>query len=98
MHWSWCNMCKPIINIEDDSFQAILNCAVRYSLGRQTYMPDLVVQYIQPLIPYLDNRTLYVFKRDVEEAIDSEHIGDPEIDKPIWVDFLDHINSELSKR
>lgn len=91
-------MDKPKIDIEDDSFQAILNCAVRYSLGRQTYMPDLVVQFIKPLIPYLDNRTLCVFKKDVEEAIADDHTGDPEIDKPIWVDFLDHISNELSKR
>ena len=91
-------MNKPKIDIEDDSFQAILNCAVRYSLGRQTYMPDLVVQFIKPLIPYLDNRTLCVFKKDVEEAIDDGHTGDPEIDKPVWVDFLDHISNELSKR
>ena len=91
-------MSKPNINIEDDSFQAILNCAVRYSLGRQTYMPDLVVQFIQPLIPYLDNRTLCVFKRDVEEAIEVENTGDPNIDKPIWVNFLALVSEELSKR
>ena len=30
------------------------------------YVPALM----QNLFPYLDNRTLYVFKRDIEEAID----------------------------
>ena len=92
------NMDKPKIDIEDDDFQAILNCAVRYSLGRQTYMPHLVVNYIKPLLPYLDNRTLYVFKRDIEEAIDDNRTGDPNIDKPIWLNFLTLISEELSKR
>lgn len=91
-------MDKPKIDIEDDDFQAILNCAVRYSLGRQTYMPHLVVNYIKPLLPYLDNRTLYVFKRDIEEAIDDNRTGDPNIDKPIWLNFLTLISEELSKR
>lgn len=91
-------MDKPKIDIEDDDFQAILNCAVRYSLGRQTYMPHLVVNYIKPLLHYLDNRTLYVFKRDIEEAIDDNRTGDPNIDKPIWLNFLTLISEELSKR
>ena len=91
-------MDKPKIDIEDDDFQTILNCAVRYSLGRQTYMPHLVVNYIKPLLPYLDNRTLYVFKRDIEEAIDDNRTGDPNIDKPIWLDFFTLVSEELSKR
>ena len=91
-------MDKPKIDIEDDDFQTILNCAVRYSLGRQTYMPHLVVNYIKPLLPYLDNRTLYVFKRDIEEAIDDNRTGDPNIDKPIWVNFFTLVSEELSKR
>ena len=91
-------MDKPKIDIEDDDFQTILNCAVRYSLGRQTYMPHLVVNYIKPLLPYLDNRTLYVFKRDIEEAIDDDRTGDPNIDKPVWVNFFTLVSEELSKR
>lgn len=91
-------MDKPKIDIEDDDFQTILNCAVRYSLGRQTYMPHLVVNYIKPLLPYLDNRTLYVFKRDIEEAIDDDRTGNPNIDRPIWVNFFTLVSEELSKR
>lgn len=38
----------------NEDFGTILICAVRYSLGRQTYMPGLVQGYIRPLLPCLD--------------------------------------------
>ena len=48
------------INLNDD-FETILICAERYALGRQTYMPKLVVDYITPRRkcirpPYKHNR------------------------------------------
>lgn len=85
----------PKIYVDNDNFQAVLNCAVRYALGRETYMPHLVISFITPLIPYLDNRTLYVFKQDLESTT---NYGDPNIDAPAWKKFLELITNELSKR
>ncbi len=55
------------IPVGDDNFGAVLNCAVRYSIGRQTYMPSLVVGFITPLLPHVSDRTLYVLDQDITD-------------------------------
>ena len=37
----------------DKNFETILLCAVRYAIGRQTYMPSMVIDYITPLLSHL---------------------------------------------
>ena len=54
---------KNKVSIDNDNFQIILTCAVRYSLGRRTYMPHLVMDYIAPLVPMLSDKTLAVIER-----------------------------------
>lgn len=49
----------------DDDFCTILICAERYALGRQTYMPRLVVDYMTPLLTKMDTRSLVAIKRDL---------------------------------
>ena len=46
---------------------AILICAVRYALGRMTYMPELVMGAIAPLAPEISDNDLLVMRRDVKE-------------------------------
>lgn len=76
----------------NEDFGTILICAVRYSLGRQTYMPGLVQDYIRPMLPYLDQRTLLVMRRDIEEAaMRPGELGDEEIDRPGWMRFLEAV-------
>ena len=75
---------KPTISLDDDDFGAILNCAVRYSLGRRSYMPKLVTDFITPLLPYLSDITLGCFLRDLGRT---DNYGDPEIDRPVWEQF-----------
>lgn len=50
---------------KDDDFGAVLNCAVRYCIGRRTYMPKLVIDYIMPLLSFLSKRSVaeYLSKR-----------------------------------
>lgn len=86
---------KPVIHLEDDDFGTVLTCAVRYALGRRTYMPHLVIEFIKPLLPYLDNVTLWCFKRDLEACQD---FGDPEIDQPEWANFWAAVVAEDKRR
>ena len=67
------------VEINED-FCTILICAIRYCLGRQTYMPSLVTDFIRPLLPFLDNKTLGIMEKDIRSA---ESYGDEHIDKPI---------------
>jgi hypothetical protein len=79
----------------DDDFSTILICAVRYSIGRQTYMPSLVIDYITPLLPSLNDKCLAVMERDIAEA---GYYGHEVIDKPGWMKFLGDVRSEMAKR
>ena len=88
-------MKKPMVQPDDDNFGAVLICAVRYSIGRETYMPKLVQDFIRPLLPYLSNKTLYVIERDVSEA---NSYGDKNIDEPDWMRFLKAVRDEMNMR
>lgn len=78
-----------------ENFGSILICAVRYALGRETYMPSIVIGFIRPLISKINNKTLFVLERDVRE---SKSYGDPKIDKPDWLRFLAELQSEIKNR
>lgn len=88
---------KASIDPADDNFGAVLNCAVRYAVGRRTYMPGLVVDFIMPLIPELNNRTLWCFDQDVTNAKYEGGYGDP-CDEKCWMMFLDAVQAERIKR
>ena len=95
---------KPKIELDDDLFGAVLNCAVRYAMGRQSYMPSLVVDFITPLLPYITQKTLGVFKQDYEinQRTADENgwamFGDTKIDKPLWDKFYADVCAEIEKR
>lgn len=84
-----------IIEADDDFFGAVLNCAVRYCIGRQSYMPGLVVDKITPWLPMLSNKTLWCFERDIQGAYS---LGDPDVDVPRWRAFLSDVRKEIERR
>lgn len=81
-----------------ENFGLMLNWALRYTLGRETYAPHSVMIYCKPLLPCLSERTLEVMRKDIEEAAKSNSLGDPRIDAPKWLEFLDTIKAELTER
>lgn len=95
---------SSVVDAMDDNFGAVLNCEVRYAIGRQSYMPRLVQDFIRPLLPELSNKTLSVMQRDIETANGLSHMpeckpwGDEQIDKPGWMKFLADIEAELERR
>lgn len=90
-------MPKPVIHPDNQDFGLVLNCAVRYTLGRRTYAPGAVIDFITPLIPYLDNKTLWCFDRDIAEQ-EPFGYGDPSIDEPKWMIFHNAVRAELKLR
>ena len=84
-----------IIEDDDDFFGAVLNCAVRYCIGRQSYMPGLVIDKITTWLPILSNKTLWCFERDIEEE---DNLGDANIDAPMWRAFLCDVKAEIERR
>ena len=60
-------------------------CAIRYCMGRQTYMPDLVRGIVRPLLPKLSDKDIGVLHDD---CLFQERMllwGDEQIDKPGWI-------------
>lgn len=92
----------PTANVLDisDNLEIIFHAAIRYSLGRATYVPSVVISYITPLLPYLSDKFLYVAKQDIEDRsmYGERAYGDPKIDKPEWDNFLSKIKQEIERR
>ena len=79
----------------DRDFGTVCGCAVRYSLGRQTYMPSLVQQFINRNLKQIDSYSLAVMVRYIKEA---PSYGNETIDKPGWMNFLAVLEKELKDR
>ena len=83
----------------DKNFETILLCAVRYAIGRRTYIPSRVIDYITPLLPYLSEDVLKLIVNEIIEHYTYEGaLGDEMIDKPYWIDFLQKIRLEMGGR
>ena len=83
----------------DKNFETILLCAVRYAIGRRTYIPSLVIDYITPLLPYLSDNTLRLIANEIIEHYTYEGgLGDEKIDRPYWEQFLRKIRLEIGGR
>lgn len=82
----------PLVQIDD--FGAVLNCAVRYCIGRRTYMPGLVTDWIMGNCDgLLTDKTIYVMKCDIDEAAERTALGD-DCDVRTWQKFRDWLNSQ----
>ena len=83
----------------DKNFETILLCAVRYAIGRQTYIPSRVIDYITPLLPYLSEDVLKLIADEIIGRYTYEGaLGDEMIDHPYWIDFLQVIRFEIGGR
>ena len=80
-------------------FETILLCAVRYAIGRKTYIPSLVIDYITPLLPYLSENTLRLMANEITEyGKYYGGLGDDKIDRPYWLNFKRKILAEMERR
>ena len=82
----------------DKNFESILVCAVRYAIGRKTYMPSMVIDYITPLLPYLSYWMLGLMAAEIIDHNYEGGLGDEKIDKPAWLEFLRKIRLEMGGR
>ena len=88
----------PLLEI-DKNFETILLCAVRYAIGRRTYIPSRVIDYITPLLPYLSEDVLKLIVNEITGRYTYEGaLGDEKIDKPYWIEFLRKIRLEIGGR
>lgn len=87
-----------MIDPHDDDFGAICNCAVRYAVGRRTYMPGLVIDFITPHLSELTDKTLWCFQQDLYQRLDEGFNFGDEFDFQNWMSFLEDVDKEIKKR
>jgi len=93
-------------NDGDINLNHMLMSAVRYALGRRTYMVGMTCDYISALIPELSDQAVSVMERDIREqdkvttlsdGTVIDHLGD-DCDRAEWVELLHKIQDEMTKR
>ena len=82
---------SPLVS---EGFGCIVNSAVRYSLGRNTYMPDVAVQFILDHMNLLDLRTVTVMYRDIQKALENENLPHRET----WVSLMYALETRLKRK
>lgn len=89
---------KGMVYPASDDFGAVCNCAVRYCLGRRSYMPSLVCRYIVPLLPELTSKTLECFERDIAERKRTGFDFGNSCDYEMWDEFYKAVCDEIERR
>ncbi len=95
--------------MNDEYFGTICLCALRYALGRQTYMPGIVQEFIRAHISEIDQSSIKVMLRDIEEAdrirtyisnsgdsIVIDGLGDTKIDRPGWERLREFLRGKVT--
>lgn len=75
------------------NFELMMISAMRYAIGRMTYMPSVTIDYIRSLLPKLSTNTLYVMERDIHEEVERyERMQHELYMKREWVELMNDIN------
>ncbi len=95
--------------MNDEYFGTICLCALRYALGRQTYMPGIVQDFIRAHISEIDQSSIKVMLRDIDEAdrirtyisnsgdsIVIDGLGDTRIDRPGWERLREFLKGKVT--
>lgn len=85
---SWFDYCF------DDNFGCIINSALRYSIGRHTYMPSVVAGFVRKYMSILDTKTIGIMVED----IDREPEFDEKLDyRDLWVSLQSDLKNRLNE-
>lgn len=93
-------------------FNTALICAIRYSIGRRTYMPSLIAGFVKQNLAGFADMDLACIKKDIEQHGTVYKSGTTDIDKrglcvsnygdscdyETWMDLLDSIDAEMKSR
>ena len=82
--------------ISDPDFRLILLSAMRYAMGRKTYMPSVIADYIKRHLQLLDDKFLARAVGDIRQHLEdyAEHESNPDL----WQNLLDALETERSYR
>lgn len=80
----------------DEEFGMIVASAIRYAIGRMSYMPSVVCEFTLRYLPMLDNKTIFVMIRDITEVLERNQgkIADAEL----WLNLRAKAKEEKTRR
>lgn len=81
---------------EDAEFGMIVTCAIRYAIGRMTYMPSVVCEFTLQYLQMLDSKTIYVIIRDITETM--ERWQGELADSELWLNLKAKAEEEKARR
>lgn len=67
--------------------------AFRYALGRSSAAPDIVCDYITPLLPAYPLSYLELFQKEI-----ADYLKDPWGDTSCWIKLKSKVNEEIQRR
>ena len=73
--------------------ETVILCAMRYSVGRMTYMPELVADYIRDNWKYVSNKQQFL--RDLEREMESSGSLGMECDENTWKSLLQFMQENI---
>lgn len=80
-------------------FELMMISALRYAIGRESYMPSVTIDYIRYLIPQLSANTLYVMQRDIRETIARYGRIERELYMEVeWIELESALRKEYEKK
>ena len=82
--------------ISDPDFRLILLSAMRYAMGRKTYMLSVVAEYIKRHLQLLDDRFLTLAVDDIRQHLEDYAEHEPNLN--LWLGLLDALETERSDR
>ena len=88
---------RPKIIPESLAFGMMMCSAVRYALGRMTYITGVTCDFITTLIPYLDISALQNINKDITEHAEMNQLG-MDIDREHWLKLRTAIQHEIAFR
>lgn len=88
---------RPKIIPESPTFGMMMCSAVRYALGRKTYITGTTCDFITPLVPYLDMSALQNINKDITDHAEMNHLG-MDIDREKWLKLRSAIQKEIAFR
>lgn len=85
------------LNPSSDDFGMMLCGAVRYALGRMSYITGTTANYVEKYLTYLSDSTLQNINKDITHAQMSNNLG-MTCDRVIWIGLRDAIQAEIQRR
>lgn len=85
------------IKMNTDDLGRLSEEALRYCMGRETYMPDLIRSIVRPYLNMFPAKILRQMREDCLYQKQHEIYGDESIDKPGWIIWEKEVKEALKK-